>query len=328
MLWLRRLLWSLCGCVVCLLAVSAAIAVKLVEGSLHLPRRPVDQAVLLKSAAVTSGLARWSTIGIRARDGVALSAWYLEPVDGDASERANHGAVLLLHGQGDNREGVLGYGEWLVGQGYSVLLPDARDAGDSGGGTSTYGVLEGEDVRGWANWLEARTAGCTYGLGESMGAAQLLSSLEYSPGFCAVVAESSFATLREIFDDRLAAALDAHVCCGHMLSRATAWMAVGYLRMRYGLQIESASPMRAVRGSRTPILLIHGGSDEIIPVRHSMELQRANPAEVTLWVVPGAEHCDAWQTDPHGFEQRVLGFFEKHRQRPPEARTPAATLNH
>jgi fermentation-respiration switch protein FrsA (DUF1100 family) len=304
----RQVLLVAAACCLFALGFCSAVAAWMVESAMRLPRKPVNQAVLLSSDAVRSG-ARWTNVSIQARDGSVLSAWYLQP----ASAVPGSGAVLLLHGQGDNREGMLGYASWLLTHGYSALLPDARGAGESGGTLATYGILEADDVDRWAAWLKTRTDGCIYGLGESMGAAQLLSSLAGSPSFCAVAAESPFADLREVLGDRIVERADAKLCCGRIAGAVLSRFAMAYMRIRYGFDTPAAAPIRAVARTRTPILLIHGGADEIIPVRHSRELQRANPGDVSLWIVPGSEHCDGFATDPAGFQSRVLGFFAEHR---------------
>ncbi len=42
----------------------------------------------------------------------------------------------------------------FVTQGYSVLAPDSRVQGESGGEFVTYGLLEKFDVMAWAHWLQ------------------------------------------------------------------------------------------------------------------------------------------------------------------------------
>ena len=135
---------------------------------------------------------------ISAADATVLRGWSLRP------HRANGDAVILLHGQGDNRAGMLGPAEMLLREGYSVLLPDARAHGESGGTIATYGVLEADDVRRWFDWLmQSQSPHCIEGVGDSMGGAELLRSLDEEHGFCAVVAESPFATFEEAAYDRL-----------------------------------------------------------------------------------------------------------------------------
>jgi fermentation-respiration switch protein FrsA (DUF1100 family) len=99
--------------------------------------------------------------------------------------------------------GMIGYAELLLANGYGVLMPDSRAHGQSGGALATYGLLEKDDIQRWIRWVqEHQHPGCVFGFGESMGAALVLQAIVSKPGFCAVAAESPFASFREISYDR------------------------------------------------------------------------------------------------------------------------------
>src|SRR6476469_4314156 len=70
-------------------------------------------------------------VSINAADSTVLKALYVHP------KNFNGNSVILLHGITDNREGVAGYGNLFLDHGYAVLLPDARDHGESGGEMAT-----------------------------------------------------------------------------------------------------------------------------------------------------------------------------------------------
>jgi len=87
-------------------------------------------------------------------------------------------------------------------------MPDARAHGTSGGNLATFGLLETDDISRWLDWVQQNDHPmCIFGLGESMGAAELLQSLRTETRFCAAVAESPFASFREIGYDRVGPAL-------------------------------------------------------------------------------------------------------------------------
>ena len=219
---------------------------------------------------------------------------------------------------------MLGYADLLLRHGYSVLLVDARAHGMSDGNLATYGVKEADDVRRWYDWI-ARTEspGCIFGLGESMGAGQLLNSLgpnskSKEPGFCAVVAESSFASFREASYDRLGEKLNAGAWVGRTLLRPAVEAGFLYARWKYGVNLEKASPEDAVAESSVPVLLIHGLKDTNLPPRHSemiLARSRARGSAVVLWEPAGAGHTGAASAEPEEFERRVIGWFESHDQR-------------
>jgi len=241
---------------------------------------------------------------ISASDGAALRAWIIRP------RRANGDDVLLLHGLGDNRVGMTGYAQMLVTHGYNVLLPDARAHGVSGGALATYGLLERNDVHQWFDFLDARDhPRCIFGFGESMGAAELLQSLDTHPHFCAVAAESPFATFREIAYDRMGQPFHLGPWVGRTFLRPVVEAAFLRARWKYGLYMQHISPEDSVAATIIPVLLIHGQVDSNIPVRHSRLIRTHNSA-VQLWEVPGADHCGAIGMAPQEFEQRLLGWFK------------------
>ena len=292
-------------------ATSTAGGIFLAEGSLH----PVKRALTSQNEAwlhkITNNDLASAAVSIVASDGVELQAWNLLP------KNRTSDAVILLHGLGDNRSGMTGYAELLLKHGYSVLLPDARAHGESGGHLATYGLLERDDIRRWFEWLELnQRPPCIFGLGESMGAAQLLQSLETEPGFCAVVAESSFSTFREIAYDRVGQFFQTGPWLGRTILRPVVEAAFLFSRWKYGLRTAKISPEDAVVKSQVPIFLIHGALDSNIPPRHSRRIQARNK-NVTLWEVQRANHCGAISAAPADFEARLISWFEVHSSRPP-----------
>jgi len=244
---------------------------------------------------------------ITAADGVDLRAWFFRP------EQANGSTVILLHGVSDNRLGMLGYGRWLVANHYSVLLPDARAHGLSGGQIATYGLLESDDIHRWADWVrENERPGCIFGFGESMGAGQILQALAREPGFCAVVAESPFESFREVSYARFGQPFHLGPWMGRTFFWPTDEVGFLYVRAKYGLNLDLDSPKEAVRASTVPVLLIHGTADRNIPPYNSKDIQATNPVHAVLWLVPRAGHCGAYDVDPEEFGRRILNWFSEH----------------
>jgi uncharacterized protein len=256
-------------------------------------------------------------VSITTPDNVILRASIIRP------DRSNGNAVILLHGAGDNRMGMTGYAQLLLAHGYTVLLPDARGHGESGGDLASYGLIERHDIRQWFDFLAASPlphrenskqapARCIYGLGESMGAAQLLQSLPQTR-FCAVAAESSFSNFREIAYDRMGQPFHLGPWVGRTVLRPVVEIAFLRARWKFHVDIEQASPEDAVAATRVPVFLIHGQVDGNIPLRHARRIHERYPSSV-LWEVPHAEHCGALAVAPQEFEQRLLAWFSDHSQ--------------
>ncbi len=290
------------------LIVTAGIAgliasLVLADGALHIYTRPVPKNADAQRVA-TASHAEWAPAQATAQDSTVLRAWIFTP------HAANGSAVILLHGVGDTRAGVLGHADYLLAAGFTVLTPDSRGHGVSGGDYVAYGVKEAGDVHTWGDWLlHNRPIARLYGMGESMGAGVILEALATEPRLRAVVAECPFATFEEIAYERLTDQSG--------LPRPVFWPVVQagyfYARLRYGVDLHRASPLAAVRATRVPVLLIHGTADVNIPYRNSEHLYAANPAAATLWLVPGAVHVNAMAADPALYVQRVISWFHHHR---------------
>jgi len=273
-----------------------AAAIYLGEITLRLPRKPF----VVGNWEVTAP----ENAEVVAADGLHMRGWFLRPA------QANGSTVILLHGQTDNRTGMLGYAKLFMKNGYNALLPDLRAHGRSDGELATYGYLEADDVHRWVDWLvERQPGGHVFGLGESMGAAILLQSLTVESRFCAVVAEAPYATLREIAYDRLSQRYGKSTWPGRYALRPILELSFIYERLRYGVDLGQVSPERAVARARTPVLLIFGSHDDNTPPRHARRIQEANPARVTLWEIPNAGHTGAWGSRPKEFERRVPDWF-------------------
>jgi hypothetical protein len=88
----------------------------------------------------------------------------------------------------------------------------------------------------------------------------------------------------------------------------------------YGIDIKDVSPARAITRSDTPVLVIHGEDDEVIPVEHARLLGRAIGAsfdeiesgEETVWIVPGAGHTGSFRTQPKLYIEKLVKFYEAH----------------
>ncbi len=300
--------WSLV-CAFGWFALCAAIGIIAAEGALHprhLPLEPGDSATARFYA--TRNQASVADVALSAEGGAVLRGWNIRRVAGNGS------TVILLHGQSANREVMLGTADLLLRNGYSVLLPDARDHGASGGPMATYGVLESGDLRLWVDWIgKSYAPHCVFGLGDSMGAAELLNALPKIPEFCAVVAEGSFSSFREAAYDRMGQGFGTGAWLGRTLLRPAIDEGMLYARLRYGVDLWQASPERAVASSHVPVLLIHGLADTNLPPRHSERIKATDP-DVVLWEPPNAGHCGASGAEPAEYEHRVVGWFDSHQQ--------------
>lgn len=280
-----------------LIALSALVA----NNALHVSRhRPQFEAA---AALARSTNSRWTDLQVTARDGIILRGWLFTP------REPNGSAVIALHGVADSRMGMLAHAEFLLRSGFTVLVPDCRGHGSSGGGIISYGIPESDDVVRWANrFLQNPGLHRLYGIGQSMGASILLQSWRVEPRFRALVADCPFASFREIAYERLAQVSG--------LPQTVFWPIVNlgfaYAEVADGVDLRQASPEQVLRQTHVPVLLVHGAEDTNIPPHHSEELHAANRSFTRLWIVPGAGHVASLATAPETYARNVVEWFTSH----------------
>jgi uncharacterized protein len=321
---LRRLTIWLAAVAMVWIGLASLLGVELTENAMHIARRPITPEDIADARANAGKFqAKVTDVTVTADDGAILRAWNFVPSNN------NGDAVIVLHGVGDNRTGMLGYAALLMQHGYQVLAPDSRGHGASGGAEVTYGVKEARDVESWYRWLEANEAPrCIYALGDSMGAAIALDSVAKEPGFCAVVAESPFSSFRDAAYIRIGQGFGTGPWVGRTVLLPAVKAGFIYARVRYGVNLDDSSPAKAAAHSKVPILLIHRLADDNLPPVNSVRIKAADPA-AELWEPAGAGHLGAIEAAPEEYERRVVGWFESHDRAPiyTPSPKPAKTLS-
>jgi dipeptidyl aminopeptidase/acylaminoacyl peptidase len=192
--------------------------------------------------------------------------------------------------------------------GFSVLLVDLRDHGDSEVEDARYanGTEEYLDVLGAWDWLTAGgVAPDRIGvLGESLGAAVAIIAAGEEPRIAALWEGSSYANYRTIATEELHRLgypdflLDAAVQMGRLIS---------------GDDVTSRNPDGEIaRMAGRPLFIVHGAEDQRIDPHHARDLAAAATAGGTTvepWIVPGAHHSEAAFIDPDAYEARLTAFF-------------------
>jgi pimeloyl-ACP methyl ester carboxylesterase len=234
-----------------------------------------------------------------ATDGIKLKGWFL-------SQANSTNAVVLLHGVRANRDSMLARAFWLHGLGYNVLLYDARGCGESDPAELSFGCHETRDLLGALGWLQTRGMTKVACIGCSQGAATvLLASGQLPPNVCAVVAEASYATLRDTVDDHFR----AHT---GLPSGYFGALAVPIAERKLGLNMDDVSPLREISKLKAPVYLIGGTSDDLAPSKGIHDLYDAAQGEKELWMVPWAGHADFFSYAEAEYKRRIGDFLGRH----------------
>ena len=240
-------------------------------------------------------------VEFRSESGALLRGWFLPGREGA-------GAVVLMHGVRASRLDMISRARFLTSAGYAVLLFDFQAHGESTGASITTGYLESRDARAAINFVRAETAGERIGvIGVSMGGAALALA-EPAPRVEAAVFEMVYPTIEQAIDDRLRMNLGGWGVVFRPLMTAQ-------LKLRLGINAEDLHPVERVGSIACPKLFIAGGDDIHTTLEESRQLFAAACEPKEFWVVEGAHHQDLHALRRREYEERVLGFFERHLRR-------------
>ncbi|WP_284124003.1 alpha/beta hydrolase [Parerythrobacter aestuarii] len=208
-------------------------------------------------------------------DGLTLRAGYRAAAKGKPT-------IVYFHGNGADWQSSVVATDRLVPQGYGVLAAEYRGYASNPGSPSEEGLYA--DGRAALAWLDERglspkdivIIGNSIGSGVAVQMAQ-----EVQPA--ALVLISPFNSLEQLAGEKVW------------------WLPTSLLlRDRYRNDLKLGT-------IETPILILHGEADTMIPAAHGRQLAAANPRTV-LQTFPRAGHELAW-LDPA--EQRTLEFLDE-----------------
>lgn len=221
------------------------------------------------------------------------------------------GTLLILHGRTGKKEDYLAVAERFCAVGLRCIIPDLPGHGANRERFTTYGVLEAPMV------LKCyEEAAEKYGfaqkpsmmLGQSMGGAYAVqvAALEKSP-FQSMVVVSSFDKLQTVVKGETTDLL------GDVLGTAVSGSVEHVFAWKTGVKISEINTAKKAPGIRIPTLVIHGESDQTIPVTSGKRLYESFPADLKKqWlVVPEAGHNNILITD-YPLYSTMAEWFLKH----------------
>lgn len=95
-----------------------------------------------------------------------------------------------------------------------------------------------------------------------------------------------------------------------------------------GENLFAASPLKAIKKVRTPVLFVHGKADTVVPFSMSVKMYRRFkkncPAGTDLYLVEGADHLDSILVDKMTWQEKVFGFINEN---PPDKNCPPEPVN-
>ncbi len=307
----RRLVAALLTLSVVLTGSYAAISIYIATQLVYPPQVP------LYATPASLGLQYKDVTFPSREDHLQLQGWFIPgvlPNDGLTAERT----IIVVHGNQANRAdksvGLLKLSGAFARRGFAVLAFDVRGNGESPPAPRSFGYFEQRDVLGAVDFLRAGTLPypelgrprVIAGWGLSMGGSALILAAGHEPAISAIVADSTAADYLPI--------LEREVPKGDHLPALFTPGVLLAARAIYGMDFSAVRPVDVVAQlAPRPLLFIQGGADTFVPPANMSVLAAASQsvpnAHVQTWLVPGATHSQAYNTQPQEYVNRVIAFY-------------------
>jgi hypothetical protein len=178
-----------------------------------------------------------------------------------------------------------------------------------GSGMWRYGATEWRDLEGAVRFAVEQGADDVVLVGYSMGGAITASFLRHSPlaeRVSRVVFDAPMLDFAETVD--YGASQRSLPVLGEV-PQSLAWVARQIAALRYGVDWDSVDYLDDTSWLRVPALVFHGEEDPRVPLHLSRSFEDDHPDLVTLEVVPGAGHVEAWNFGPRAYDRALRRFL-------------------
>ncbi len=227
----------------------------------------------------------YEDVHFESTDGTKLHGWFLK-----ARTAKPKGTVVFSHGNAGSLGHHLGFVMWLAEAGYQVFMYDYRGFGKSAGQLDRDGMVQ--DVQAAFRYVSTRKdvkPDKLISYGHSLGGAKSVAALaEMQPnGLKAIVIDGAFSSYQ-----------------------AMAKLVAGDLGAE--LISDEFSPKDLIsKITNTPLLVVHGQKDQIVPFSQGKQLYDLANEPKTLFEVKDGTHGDALSRDEGAYREKMLAWLDK-----------------
>ncbi|KTG17717.1 alpha/beta hydrolase [Guyparkeria sp. XI15] len=234
-----------------------------------------------------------------------LRGWWL---DGEPDE----GVAIITHGWGANREMMLPLARSIRDAGWSVLLFDARNHGESDEDDFSSMPRFAEDTEAAIDWVQRSGTAPIVLIGHSVGAAAVLLVASRRRDIGGVISLSAFAHPEGMMRRWLAWKRLPFLPIG--------WYVLRHVERVIGHRFDDIAPVNTLPRVDCPVLLAHGRSDPVIPFEDAQALYACRgEASVALHPLPGGHDLSDQLADHRTI---LADFLRQCRQGWPTKKTP------
>ncbi len=224
-------------------------------------------------------------------DGLTLDGWFF-PASGPRCA----GTVVHCHGNAGNITAHFLHVGWLPAAGWNLFCFDYRGYGRSEGHPSRAGLIA--DAHAAIDYVKTRPdvdPRRVTVLGQSLGGAVGIVAAAERGDIAALAVEGAFSHYRRI-------------AAWHMRRNPLLWPFAGIVPRLF--MTRGHDPIDHVsRVAPTPLLIIHGCEDDVVPSAMAEELYAAACEPKQLWLIDGVGHYAAFEDLADIARPRLLRFF-------------------
>lgn len=264
------------------------------RGALYTPFADKSRACIKKALAIP-----FEQVYLKVNKHKTLAARYYFSKDGARTS-------ILVHGyKGNGIRDFSGGVQEVIKRGNNVLVVDHYGHNLSSGRTITFGVKEKYDVLRWIEYINKRNNNPDiYLYGISMGAATVLmcGGLSLPSNVKAIIADCPYKSVKE----EIKFTINKMGLKYALLAPLVHLSALIFARFN----LNKGEVRDYLKNNKLPILLIHGTSDDIVPVTNSRALKEEFPY-INYFEFEGAPHGLSYFVDYERYSKELDNFLNK-----------------
>ncbi len=242
---------------------------------------------------------KYETIRLKTKDNISIHTWYFKVKNPKA-------VLILIHGFTLKQGGkslMLPHADYLVKNNYSVIIPDLRSVGESGGDKICLGIKEWQEVEAAHDYVKAlkENKGKKIGFfGISMGASTAIIAAAKTGKGDFIIASVPFAS----YDNQFKLEIQH--------SKLPLWFFYPVIKLIAFLEFGNYSlydPANMIKQVHKPILIFGAKQDKDIAYADE-KLVYAKANKPKLFWSADTQH-DIFDENPEEFKKRVFSFLSK-----------------
>lgn len=229
-------------------------------------------------------------VEVENENGIKLHAWWF-----NSKTQPAKGTVIYFHGNAENLTTHFITLSWLPDFGYNYLIWDYPGYGVSEGKPSTYdNVISAHAVIQWVHDNKDQGPLIIYGasLGGNIAARAVLDTKDRIP-YKALILEGTYLSNRSIARKKA----------------SESWITWIFQPLVWLLMEDAWTPKDISKVSPTPLLVIHGQKDIVIPPSMGEEIFTKAAEPKQIWRVPEGRHIDTYWMKDRSYRQKLVDYL-------------------